>query len=431
MFQATRRLLALWYTIVTAIVFVIFATGVYFYVQQTLVDRVDDTLKHVIEVIERSLVIEEKYPYRVNLEASFGANRSNLEDDHIDVEWFNLAGDRRWSTFEQDYNVPLHPYKAVETVHLTPDYLVRQVTTKIVVHQMPLGYLRVSHPWFEVTKPIRQLLVDLVAGASILIGAVGGIGWLLSGIAMQPVTSSYEKLKQFTADASHELRNPIAMIQANVDLALVQTTPDLPTHQEKLEVIKRLTQRLGRLVNDLLFLTRADSGIDPVTYESIPLDAVALEVMEEQAAIAKTQGIELSLDLVSVPGQSMGEDVYQIQGHWDQLVRLLTNLISNSINHGFPPHHQPQQPQIIVRLELAKPGYLQLSVKDNGVGIPAEQLGQIFDRFYRGDPARKFSQSSGLGLAIVAAIVANHQGKITVQSELNQGATFKVDFPVV
>ncbi|MEM5838679.1 hypothetical protein AAHH59_10140, partial [Pediococcus acidilactici] len=97
MFQATRRRLALWYTAVTAVLLLIFASGVYLYVRSTLIERIDDTLNHVVEVVERSLVIEPADPdasqFRINIEATFRDNADAVEDDHIDLEWFSPTGE--------------------------------------------------------------------------------------------------------------------------------------------------------------------------------------------------------------------------------------------------------------------------------------------------------------------------------------------------
>ena len=108
----------------------------------------------------------------------------------------------------------------------TPPLILRQVTQHIQVGRQSLGYLRVSHPWFEVTKPTRQLFFDLIWGTGLMVAAVGAIGWFLSGLAMEPVRESYQRLKQFTSDASHELRSPIAIIQTNVQVALADPDPD-------------------------------------------------------------------------------------------------------------------------------------------------------------------------------------------------------------
>ncbi len=449
LFQSTRRRLALWYTAVTAVLLLLFAIGVYFYVRTTLVERIDDTLKHVVEVVDRSLVIqplaETKGRYGVNVDASFNQNVDNLEDDHIDLEWFNPQQQLLWSTFEQPIDYPLHPSRSGETVYLTGDRILRQIVEKVELDQRVLGYLRVSHPWFEVTKPINQLTRDLIMGISLMILSVGGIGWFLSGIAIKPIQISYSSLKQFTADASHELRNPIATIQTNVQMALAYPEAEPQLQQRQLQIIERLTQKLGRLVNDLLFLARSDSGIAQLDWQFIPLDALLIEVIEEQRIAASQKGLFLSLHIVEpeIKGADLPEeDIFTVEGDWDYLSRLFTNLIANAIEHT----EQNEGIEASVEIELAliksirvreinSQYELKVKVTDNGKGIPESELTHIFDRFYRGDPARSPQRQintptgAGLGLAIAKAIVENHQGQISVESIVNQGTTFTVTVP--
>lgn len=453
LFQSTRRRLALWYTAVTAVLLLLFATGVYFYVRTTLVDRIDDTLKHVVEVVDRSLVIqplaETKGRYGVNVDASFNKNVHGLEDDHIDLEWFNPEQTLLWSTFEQPIDYPLHLHRGGETVYLSGDRIVRQIVQQVELNHRVLGFLRVSHPWFEVTKPINQLTRDLIIGISLMILSVGGIGWLLSGIAIKPVQVSYSSLKQFTADASHELRNPIATIQTNVQLALAYPEAEPQLQRRQLQIIERLTQKLGRLVNDLLFLARSDSGMVQPEWQPLPLDALLIEVIEEQRTAASQKGLFLSLHIVEPqlePKQQASEDVFTLAGDWDQLCRLFTNLIANAIEHSNPTS-ATEAVSVEVTLEMIKPhpkniikesqrpAAFQIKVKDNGEGILTSDLPHIFDRFYRADPARTAQKElssptgAGLGLAIAKAIVESHYGQITVDSTSEQGTTFVVVLP--
>ncbi len=439
MFQATRRRLALWYTAVTAVLLLLFATGFYLYVRSTLVERVDDTLSHVAEVVVRSLVIEPEEPQlensaesavHLNLEASFRVNADAVEDDHIDLEWFGPTGELLWSTLSEPLAIPVHPSNG-ETVHLTADHLLRQVTQRVQVGRQVLGYLRVSHPWFEVTKPSRQLIVDLSLGTALTVGAVAAIGWLLSGLAIAPIRDSYQRLKRFTADASHELRNPLAVIQTNVQVALADPEPEF--QQDQLKVVERITRRLGRLVDDLLFLARQDGSIVQLRSAGVALDELLLEVLEEQGAIATDKSIQLTLEVGSNHPDSAAED-YQIQGDRDQLARLFTNLVSNAVQYT------AEGGTVQVRIQRIKSYgsfYLQVRVQDTGAGIPEEALPHLFDRFYRVDPARTpiggthqaTTTGSGLGLAIAKVIVENHQGQIQVDSRLEQGTTFTVMLP--
>lgn len=431
MFQTTRRRLALWYTTVTAVLLLLFASSFYLYVRSTLIERIDDTLNHVVEVVRRSLVIEstESVPgsvtlLRVNLEASFPSRAESAEDDHIDLEWFSPTGELLWSTFAQPPVIPLHPNNG-ETVHITEDQLLRQVTQRVDEGRQVLGYLRVSHPWFEVTKPTRQLVVELFLWTVTMVGTAAALGWFLSGLAMAPVRDSYQRLKQFTADASHELRNPIAVIQTNVQVALSDPDPDPQFQQQQLRVIERLTRRLGRLVDDLLFLARQDSGMIQIKRDRLDLRQLLQDVVEEQDVIAVDNALYLSLAIE--PSES-----YDMQGDRDQLIRLFTNLIGNAIQYT------PAQGKVLVALQSCKvqsPSQWQVSVTDTGIGIPDQALPYIFDRFYRIDPARshtapdKASAGSGLGLAIAKVIVDNHQGQIQVESHHGQGTTFTVTLP--
>jgi two-component system, OmpR family, manganese sensing sensor histidine kinase len=450
-FQATRRRLALWYTTVTAVLLLLFATGFYFYVRNTLVERVDDTLNHVVEVIERSLVIEPRFKahplapqeYEVNLEASFRDNADTVEDDHIDLEWFSPTGQLLWSTFAIAPNLPVHLNPQGETVHIAPDQVLRQVTQRVQRGRQVLGYLRVSHPWFEVTKPTRRLIVDLSIGTSLVVAGVAAIGWLLSGLAIAPVRDSYYRLRQFTADASHELRNPIAVIQTSVQAAL--TDPDPQWQQQQLQVVERLTRRLGRLVDDLLFLARQDSNLVPLKRSSLLMDDILADILEEQHMIASEKSLTLvhhrlssSLDEKLPPGvDDTNLDSYRIMGDRDQLVRLFTNLVSNSIS--YTPTGGCITVSVTRRSHHSLAG-LAVAVTDTGIGIPAEALPHLFDRFYRVDAARTHgstagpndaaSAGSGLGLAIAQIIVKQHHGTIRVDSAPGQGTTVTVWFPL-
>ncbi|PSB01766.1 sensor histidine kinase [Merismopedia glauca] len=461
MFQATRRRLAIWYTTITAVVLLLFATGVYMYVRNTLVERVDDTLNHVVEVMKRSLAVEParnpKNGWKINVEASFRDNANSQDDDRIDIEWFSPTGELLWSTLSQPLAIPIHPNSTGETVRIpAPDAIndesslfLRQVTERVEIGRQVLGYLRVSHPWFEVTKPSRELIVDLTFGTLAMVGSVAAIGWFLSGIAIEPVKESYQRLKQFTSDASHELRSPIAIIQTNVQVALAESDSLEPWQQQQLQVIERLTRRLGKLVDDLLFLARQDSGIVQPAVAPVPLDALLMETIEEQQLAAKTKDISIHLEIVD-PDKPASEDDFTIPGDWDRLARLFTNLISNAI--AYTPKATPPLVKCPILVELQRLGspnyeYLQVKVKDRGIGIPQDAIPHLFDRFYRVDPARKRSQDpaqivespslrrentggSGLGLAIAAAIVASYQGQIQIDSQLHQGTTVTVTLPV-
>jgi two-component system, OmpR family, manganese sensing sensor histidine kinase len=427
MFQATRRRLAIWYAIVTAVVLLVFASGVFFYVRSTLIERIDDTLDHVVEVVRRSIAID-RYG-QIDVAESFHNNFADLEDDHIDLELFDLQDKLLWSTWPEPLRAPLHHNANGKTIAIDPEHLLRQVTQPVRFHQQTLGWLRVSHPWFEVTKPSQLLFIDLLVGTSLMMVAVSAVGWFLSGLAMEPIKASYQQLKQFTADASHELRNPLATIQTNVQVALA-TNAQLPTEQrQQWQVIQRLTRRLGRLVDDLLFLARQDSNT-PIKNEQIPLDALLLEVMEEQELAATAKGIALQIKIADHPTE------FNIMGDWDELARLFTNLITNAIQYTPPPAENQAQKVITIHLQAipkSSPLILQVQVQDRGIGIAEADLPRLLDRFYRVYPAGSTAGNgitgSGLGLSIVQAITHRYQGNLSIDSKVNFGTTVTVKLP--
>lgn len=481
MFQATRRRLALWYATVTAILLVFFAASVYLYVRVTLVDRVDDTIKHVIEVVERSLVIEtlEKgeanHGAMIDIAASFRWSETtrSFNEDRIDLEWFSPTGDLLWTTWDRILDIPLDFSPSGHTVSLTSPAIapnlaaesatdlasdlaadlaadlanmpqpLRQITKLIKYDRQPLGYLRVSHPWFEVTKPSQDLIVDLGFGIACMVVAISAIGWWLSGIAMRPVLDSYERLRQFTADASHELRSPISSIQTNIQVALRE--PDEIRIRDRLSVVERTTRRLSQLVDDLLFLARQDSPTGDTEFEFIPLDALLLETVEEQQAIAADKQLVLRFDIHDSliqpldaaqnpeaavdPADAPEVEPYSIYGNWNQVARLFTNLLSNAIRYT------PEQGEIQVILRDRQDGTDRqtiVEIRDTGIGIAPEDLTRIFERFYRVDTSRHrqigSEHGSGLGLSIVKAIAARHGAQIAIDSQYNHGTTVTAIF---
>jgi len=431
-FQSMRRRLALWYAIVTAILLIVFATGFYLYVQTTLIDRIDDTIDHVAEVIERSLIRSNLIDLESDFSDNFSVNTESIDADHIDIDWFSSSGEILWTTNQSTNQTAesLQPREkeilqpVYRTVHLSEAEPLRQMTEPIVINGKLLGYLRISHPWFEVTKPVKQLFLDLAIGTTLMVGVVLLCGWWLAGIAMEPVRESYQRLKQFTADASHELRNPIAVIQTNVQVALTDPNPDPEFQRSQLESIEKITRRLGRLIEDLLFLARHDGGITNQRREVCNLSQILLEVGEEQQAIAQQKQITLELP--------SSESKLSVSGDRDRLGRLFTNIVSNAI--AYTPSGGTVQ---ITAQSITSQNQIQVQIKDTGIGIPEAELSQIFERFYRYQPQKNnkstskstnpATSESGLGLAIAKAIAESHQGKINVESKVGQGTTFTVN----
>lgn len=215
--------------------------------------------------------------------------------------------------------------------------------------------------------------------------------------------------QRLLADVSHELRTPLTAIRGNLDLMSRMGEAD----PESMEAIQAEIERMTRLVGDLLLLARADSGGLPLERRPIELDNLLFDVYRQVRIVDPPVFVELA-----------EVDQAVVMGDMDRLKQLFINLVENAIKYT-PAGGE-------VRLNLSKKaGWAQLEVTDNGIGIPAESLPHIFDRFYRVDKARTRAQGgSGLGLSIAKWIAQAHGGAIRVSSTVGEGTTFTVTLPL-
>lgn len=224
--------------------------------------------------------------------------------------------------------------------------------------------------------------------------------------------SSFEAEKQFTADASHELRTPISVIVSQCEYALEHVCKDQKT-KNSYEVILRQAQKISGLIAQLLMLTRADKGFEKLRLELFNLSELVEIVTDEQRTEAKKKQIEITT--------AVEPDIY-VTADQALITRLMFNLLSNAIQYG---KHGG-----LVNVELSKlPEQAVIRVIDNGIGIPQEYLQRIWDRFYQVETSRTDS-SLGLGLSMVKWIAEAHSGNISVQSTSGVGSTFTFTLPL-
>jgi len=222
---------------------------------------------------------------------------------------------------------------------------------------------------------------------------------------------SFETQRRFTADASHELRTPVTAIAGHASYLVRRTNPT-PAQQESLMVIHREAERMGKLVNDLLELARADAGF---TVNKVPMNLVevAEAVREEVGRVSPSAEVSVSARRA----------LAEVMGDAERLKQVVLNLVQNAINAGASR----------VTVSVAQEGkQVRLEVLDDGAGIPQEALPHIFERFYRVDGARSTrGNGSGLGLAIVKWIVQQHDGTVSVESRLGEGTVFTIMLPAL
>ena len=223
---------------------------------------------------------------------------------------------------------------------------------------------------------------------------------------LERLEGAVRRIRQFTSDASHELRTPLTLIHATADLAL-RREREPEEYRESLRQIAREAEHMTALTESLLNLARADDGGLKVTLAAVDLNALVAEVVEQHAAVAQAQGIELQAR--SAAGAAMA------QADAEALRRVLVILVDNALKHT-PAGG---------RVTVAAAGML-LTVEDTGAGIPAASLPHIFERFYRVDEARGAGGGFGLGLAIAQSIAAAHGTELTAESVCGQGSRFSL-----
>ena len=230
---------------------------------------------------------------------------------------------------------------------------------------------------------------------------------------MERLQSSFETEKQFTSDVSHELRTPVAVILSQCEYASQEGTPPEEL-RGSIGVIGAQARKMSALISQLLTLARADSGKQKLQYELVNLSELAEIIVEEQSIAAEEKGITLLTDI---------QPEILLRADETMMMRLFINLISNSITYGKPDGHT------LVTLS-ANETEITGSVQDDGIGIPADKLDKIWQRFYQVDPARTSGSSSGsgLGLSMVKWIVQAHGGRIEVSSRLGEGSCFTFHF---
>jgi signal transduction histidine kinase len=232
------------------------------------------------------------------------------------------------------------------------------------------------------------------------------------------LNQSFERQRRFVADASHELRTPVAILCGEADVALAQQERTQQDYRESLEILRQEAKRLKHIVEDLFTLARADAGQYPLALTDFYLDELLEECSRNVRTLASARKIVLSC-------KSLGE--FPIRADEPLLRRMLLNLLDNAIKYT------PEGGSVCLRC-VEENGQYRLTVEDSGPGIPVELQRRIFERFFRADKARSRSDNNGsggagLGLAIALWIAGAHGGKLELTHSSPRGSEFAAMLP--
>ncbi|UBF30281.1 cell wall metabolism sensor histidine kinase WalK (plasmid) [Kovacikia minuta CCNUW1] len=313
-----------------------------------------------------------------------------------------IGGDNLWQTLKDPHGQRYH--------HIS--LLLKTANSQ------PWGYLQVGRSLKEFDNHLATTGWLLLIGLPLVMLLITGASWWLAGLAMQPVYQSYQQIQQFTADAAHELRTPLAATKATVESTLEIEPLTVAEAKSTLFTIERQNNRLIQLVQDLLLLSRMDLQVLSLKVQPVKLNTLITDVVDEFEALAIAAGLSLMTEVLS-------HQPVTVFGDEDQLYRLVANLVTNAIQYTC------KGGKITIRLNKDEKHAL-LQVQDTGIGIPEAEQTRIFDRFYRVNSDRSRAQGgSGLGLAIAQAIAQTHQGYIFVQSVSGNGSIFTLQLPLL
>ena len=235
-------------------------------------------------------------------------------------------------------------------------------------------------------------------------------------VANERLQVSNQQLERFTANASHQLRSPLAAILSNAQVGLLSTKPEEVAIRQRLTKIVELTKSNSNLVSNLLALARYETMVSPEKLESVELVALLQTLGDRFEYSIKTKSLTFNTLLPQTPITILAEP--------DLVTQVIANLLDNAIKYT------PQEGRIQLQL-FTQDNSAVIRVIDNGIGIPQSHLGHIFERFYREESAKKSPQKGyGLGLAIAKEIIRLHQGKISVKSKPYETTTFTIELPL-
>jgi signal transduction histidine kinase len=432
LFNQTRVSLAFWYAGVMGLILSLLGFGVYKAISHAHWVALDRELESVAGTLHDSLELKLKQPGQIepivkellpnlcligNSCASKGSNSqrhvlSAVDRGNYYARLYDTSG--RLIAIAGDYpeGLPQTLNKELwQTLSDRNNNIYHQISFSLHTQtRQDWGYFQVGRSLADFEDYLGRVKLVLLLGLPISLTLVAFASWWLAGLAMQPIYRSYQQIEQFTADAAHELRTPLAATQATVESALLVDLDKQET-KEILTRIERENKRLIQLVADLLLLARMDRKAIPLRRQLCCLNDLVDDLVEELEPLAIANRITLTSEI-------RVNKLLNVEGDGDQLYRLVYNLIINAIQHT------PSDGRVMVILERDDRCAL-IRVRDTGIGIAPEHQKRIFDRFYRiQDDRSRSTGGSGLGLAIAKSIARSHSFKLSVHSQLGQGSTF-------
>jgi len=411
-----RLQLTAWYAGVLVLVLAVLGVGLFFTVRRQMARHLDVSLRAAAAALEQAARIRE-----TEQAGAHGAVVDAVDELHIP--------DRSLYLLDQDVH-PIkpaalpdrirdaireaaegkHPYRNLDA----PDGRELRVYVERFTGTTGRAYVAaVVADRMELENEYTSLIEAFAAAALAALLLVAGGGSFLVRKSAAPVERSMEQMRRFMADAAHELRTPITLLRTRAEVAASQER-DPASDAATFQAIEREAARLGEITGGLLTLARADAGEWPVVRETLYLDDAIAGAVDATRALADQRHVFVEVGSF---------EEARITGDPALVRQLLLIVLDNALK--FTPEGGR------VRLDVsAENGRAAVVVSDTGIGIPAEQLSHVFERFYRGDGARHAAEGAGLGLAIAQWIATVHGAHIDIASEPGRGTRVAISFPL-
>lgn len=463
--RSLRTCLTVWYTGLLTVSLLVLGGVAYVLLVYSLARDVDVALQGVARVLADQAKQKVSRSFPADIDAVFRQFFGTSPWDRY-VEMRDPFGrrDPRWQS-QSPSKLPLGPkarqnaevgLPTFETIDHMDRYPVRLLTKPVIKGGRVISLVQVGMSLESLYVSRRRFVLIMVIVLPLGLLLAGSGGWLLARRALAPVDGmteaarrisaehlaerlettgagdeldrlattlnamlgrlddAFRQIRQFSADASHELQTPLTILKGELEVAL--RTPRSPEmYQRHLRSALEEVDRIAGLVDGLLLLARADAGVLRMDRRPLDLAQVVREVYEQAKVLAESQSVGLGLGAV---------DSVVVLGDHDRLRRLILNLVDNGIKYT------PAGGRVTMALQRRET-WASLEVSDTGIGIPLKEQAQVFQPFYRSAKAREQCRvGSGLGLCIAQSIAEAHGGRIRVDSTLEQGSTFTVLLPL-
>lgn len=474
MFNSAKMQLTLWYALVLALVLALFAVLTYLLFAYTLKDQTNQTLSEVAGVFEttanRELEDEDRAADSTISDETIREAATELGFKDYQVFAFSFDNRLVAATKTADSDTRISPETAAQLksisskttggfsdfenagetfrVFFYPFRMKNQNYSLLVVHSLddqnellarisyaflisvPLALLFASFGGYFLAKKSLAPIAEMSRTAEAITAKnlherlpvknerdeLGSLAGKFNELLAR-LDASFEQQRRFMADASHELRTPVAIVRGEADVILGKEKRRETEYRESFSIVQSEAERMTRIIEDLFTLARVDAGQQPLQKDVIYLDEILGEAVKSFRTVATERGVNL---------EYKAPEEMKFSGDAQLLRRLFSNLIDNALKHA--------KTRVIITAEFANDFYV-INVSDDGAGIPEAAQPHIFERFYRADKARSRNANisagsgAGLGLAISKFIAEAHDGNLALQNSDENGSTFLVKFP--